>query len=307
MLRRLLEAVVPQLAPDGELIVVDDGSEDGSAEEVLAVAAAGHPVRLVRGSGEGAVAARRLGVEVAGGKILGFTDSDCVPAPGWIAAGVAAIGRGADVVQGVTTPARPPGPLERSMWVQREDGLYATCNVFYRRDAFDAAGGFDATAEVRLGFRHGRRARGLGFGEDTLLAWRVRRRGRAEFEPEAKVVHEVHPPDLRESISRAWMAGAFPALVREVPELRRTLLWSGLFLGRSRLPLYGSMLAASLRRRHVARGLCAWWVLHHAHGAWSQERLPARLPRVLLMRLGLDALVGVALAWGSLRAGIVVL
>ena len=65
----------------------------------------------------------------------------------------------------------------------------------------------------------------LGFGEDTLLGWRVRRTGTAVYEPAALVEHEVFRTGLAEALSRSWMAGAFPALVREVPELRGTALF----------------------------------------------------------------------------------
>src|SRR5207249_4457641 len=159
--------------PDFEVIVVDDNSTDGSADEALVDVALGRPVCVVPGTGDGAVAARTLGVRAARGDIIAFTDSDCVPGPAWLAAGVAAIDAGANLVAGVTVPIRPMNPRERSVIVERVDGLYPTCNVFYRRAAFDAAGGFDAEAARRLRFRVGRRARGLGFGEDTLLAWRV--------------------------------------------------------------------------------------------------------------------------------------
>ena len=166
------------------------------------------------------MAARTLGVEAARAPILAFTDSDCEPAPGWLEAGLAAIEAGADVVQGLTRPARPARPLERSVYSMRDDGLFATCNVLYRRSAFDAAGGFDGHTGDRLGFRPGSRLRGYGFGEDTLIGWRVRRAGQAVFAPEAVVTHAVFPVDVVDVFTRAWTMGAFPGLLREVPELR---------------------------------------------------------------------------------------
>src|SRR5690606_2178999 len=149
MLAELLHALAAQTYADAEVIVVDDGSTDGSAEE-----AERRGVRVVRGDGQGAVAARQAGVKAARGEILAFTDSDCVPEPGWLEAGVRAVDAGADVVQGHTRPARRRALLERSLWVD-DDGLYETANVFYRRTAFDAAGGFDGSLGDRYGFRPG--------------------------------------------------------------------------------------------------------------------------------------------------------
>ena len=197
LLADLLSALAAQTCQDFELVVVDDGSSDGSAEVAESTLASGRLGRggtVLRQGGEGAVAARQAGVAVARGRVLAFTDSDCVPAPGWIEAGVAAVEGGADVVMGPTRSARMRRPLERGLWVD-DNGLYPTCNVFYDRHAFEAAGGFDEAAADRYGFRPGRRAKGLGFGEDTLLGWRVRRRGTAAYVESALVHHAVFPPD----------------------------------------------------------------------------------------------------------------
>src|SRR5260370_898021 len=63
-LRGTLDALAAQTLCDHEVIVVDDASTDGSADEALIDAAAGRPVRLVVGRGRGAVVARQAGVEV---------------------------------------------------------------------------------------------------------------------------------------------------------------------------------------------------------------------------------------------------
>lgn len=56
-----------------ELIVVDDGSTDGTA----AVAAAfGEPVRVIRQENRGAAGARNTGLAAARGAFIGFLDSD---------------------------------------------------------------------------------------------------------------------------------------------------------------------------------------------------------------------------------------
>jgi hypothetical protein len=257
----------------------------------------------VRGAGPGAVAARITGVAASTSPYLAFTDSDCRPDPGWLEAGVAALEAGADVVNGATRPAGPVGLLDHSV-ASGEEGLYPTCNVFYRRSAYVAAGGFDPRAGERLRFRPGRRARGLGFGEDTLLAWTVRRRGRAAFAPEAGVAHEVVHDGAIGTVSRAAMVAAFPALVREVPELRGTkLVRARVSLGRrSRLPVYVLAGALAARQPRVAALAGGWWVvsatteLREAPGPWS-----GRL-RALPVVLARDVVSAVCLLAGSVRA-----
>lgn len=303
MLRDLLDALAAQTLADHEVIVVDDGSSDGSAEEALADAAAGRPVRLLHSGGAGAYAARRVGAAAARAPYLAFTDSDCLPCPEWLARGVAALDAGADVVNGLTLPERPAGALERTMGSGPE-GLYPTCNVFYRRAAFEAVGGFDPGAAARFGFRPGSPAQRMGFGEDTLCAWRVRRAGgRAVHVPEALVHHRVLAPDFAELVRRAWMMRAFPALVREVPELcdgpllrHRVLLTGG-----RRLPVYAAAAAFAAGRRRAAAAAWAWWAL----ATWrdlgprpgSRRGKLAVLPALAV----LDAVAAAALVAGSLR------
>lgn len=305
LLRQLLDALAEQTYADFEVVVVDDGSTDGSADEAEADAAAGRPVRVLRRSGSGAVAAREAGVAASRGAILAFTDSDCLPEPAWLAAGVAAIDAGADAVQGHTRSARRRGLLERSLWVV-DHGLYPTCNMFYRREAFDEAGGFDAAGGERLGFRPGSRAQGLGFGEDTLLGWRVRRAGAVAYAPDAVVRHEVLPFDPRDHVSRTVQAAAFPALVREIPELRRTFLVGGVFLGPSRPPLWGALAALLLRQRRLAAVLVAVWLVRLWLGTKTEPDLRRRA-KAFPVLAATDVVTGGALAVGSARARTLVL
>lgn len=308
LLGRLLDCLAVQTVVDHEVIVVDDGSVDGSGDEARSRADTGEPITVIKGDGSGAVAARCAGVAAARADVFAFTDSDCEPAPDWLEQGLARIAEGADVVQGRTEPTTVVRPLERSIWVTFDDGLYATCNVFYRREAFEHAGGFDITAGGRIGFRPGASLRALGFGEDTLLGWRVRRSGRSVFAPEAIVRHHVFPPDPRNHVRRAFNAGGFAMLVREVPELRDQFLNRRLLLGPpTRVPLYLAMALALLRRPGATiASLGAWvaghaWLLHAVPG--TTRRKVASLPVVLAA----DAVTAASLLVGSVRSRAVVL
>lgn len=307
LLAELLDALDTQTYRDFETIVVDDGSSDGAGDLAESSTVAGRPVKLLRQASLGAVAARTLAAKHAVGHILAFTDSDCRPRPNWLQAGVLAIEAGADVVDGFTVPARPVLPLERSVH-QAHDGLYATCNVFYRRAAFDAAGGFDGSAAARLGFRHNARARGMGFGEDTLLGWRVARGGTNVYAPAAVVEHHVFPADFVDWLNRSWMAAAFPALLKAVPELRPNFVRRGVLFGtRSRVPVYATAAALLTCRRAVIGATLGWWILTRWRDLRHQPLpLPARL-KALPAEMTLDAVMAAALVAGSARQRTVLL
>lgn len=301
LLQGLLASLDAQTYEDFEVIVVDDGSDDGSGEVALARTVRGRPVRVIRRQAEGAVAARVAGVAASETELLAFTDSDCRPEPGWLAHAVAALAEGSDMVHGLTRPARPLGPLERSLY-QADDGLFASCNVLYRRSAYDSAGGFDGRAADRLGFRHTARARGLGFGEDTLLGWRVAHAGAVRYAPGAVVQHHVFPPDFVEWVHRCWMAAAFPALIREVPELRpRFVKRRVLFHNARRVPLYTTAALALTGRSRLAAVAAGWWAASRLGGRRAPGDWPRRLAAVPA-EMALDVVTAAALVAGSARA-----
>lgn len=75
-IRKCLDSVCGQSYRDLEIIVVDDGSTDGSLSIAERVAARDTRVRIVKKRNEGVAFARRDGLSVAGGEFVMYVDSD---------------------------------------------------------------------------------------------------------------------------------------------------------------------------------------------------------------------------------------
>jgi hypothetical protein len=81
----LVDALLPQLRPDDELVLVDDGSPDDTAERAERAAARHPQVRALRqAQNSGAAAARNTGVAAARHAHLVFTDAGCHWGAGWL-------------------------------------------------------------------------------------------------------------------------------------------------------------------------------------------------------------------------------
>ncbi len=77
MVREAVESILAQRGTAFELIVIDDGSSDGTTDD-LEILAAGHrhAVRVALGAGRGVAAARNLGLSLARSPWIAFLDSD---------------------------------------------------------------------------------------------------------------------------------------------------------------------------------------------------------------------------------------
>jgi glycosyltransferase involved in cell wall biosynthesis len=151
-LRRLVDALAAQsLERAGfEVIVVDDGSTDGSA---VRVGTRDRWIRVLSCRPENPYAARNRGAAVARGSVLAFCDADCRPEADWLARGVAAL-EGVDLVAGsvlFTSPERKTvwALVDTETFLDQERAVRAgravTANLFVRRTLFEREGGFDGT------------------------------------------------------------------------------------------------------------------------------------------------------------------
>lgn len=280
-------AAVAAQAPEHELIVVDDGSH-------APVRAPG--ARLLRTPGLGPGGARNAGVAATDATFLAFTDADCVPSPGWLAAGLRAL-ETADLVQGrvIADPAAPRHPFDRTIEVPALSPLFETANLFVRRELFDRLGGFpDGIADPRK-----------RLAEDVFFGWAARRAGaRIAFAPDALVEHAVFRRGAGAFVAERARLRHFPAMVAAIPELRGAGLRHRVFLtAQTRdfdLALAGLM-AAGLARRPAALAAALPYALRVSRAARG------RPPRTAAALVAADAVGAAALLAGSARRRTLVL
>ena len=142
MLPEIVAALQSQDFPAGEyeVIIVDDGSKDGTREYLEQLRP---PFRGFTQKHGGASRARNLASQNSQGKILAFTDDDCRPEGDWLRVIDESMQQNRDSVAllGNTYSKFPSTTFVHSVFKDSEPVV--TCNFAVPRDAFSRTGGFD--------------------------------------------------------------------------------------------------------------------------------------------------------------------
>lgn len=145
-----LASLQSQAEVDVDIIVVDDGSTDGTANRVRSISAADLRVRLIEIPHGGVTGARNAGVRVARGDFVTFLDSDDLCAPDRLSRQAGKLDRRPDVtaVVGHTCwfdKITPDFQRAGSMWYRRTDPVLSS--AMFRRTIFDQFGMFDESLD----------------------------------------------------------------------------------------------------------------------------------------------------------------
>jgi glycosyltransferase involved in cell wall biosynthesis len=140
-LREAIESALEQTRPPHEVIVVDDGSTDASAEIARSLG-----VTCLQQSNQGPSAARNLGAAHSSGDYIAFLDQDDVWLPRKLAAQLEALAEEPDAAYALCyvrylleDEASPPDWFHRRGAPEGEPG-YSPCCWLLRRSAWDAVG-----------------------------------------------------------------------------------------------------------------------------------------------------------------------
>ncbi|HKV11496.1 MAG TPA: glycosyltransferase [Thermoanaerobaculia bacterium] len=237
-IRGCCEALARLDYPDYEVIVVDDGSTDRTAE-----IARGFGFRVLSTENQGLSSARNTGMREATGEIVAYTDDDAPPdrhwltylAWGFLTTGHAAIGGpnvpppGDGLIADCVAHA-PGGPVHVLLSDTVAEHVPG-CNLAVRRACLEAIGGFDPRYRAA--------------GDDVDVCWRLQEAGGSiGFSPAAMVWHH-----RRNSLRAYWKQqqgyGRAEALLEQKwPEKYNSLghlTWQGRMYGNG-----------------IARALTAW-------------------------------------------------
>jgi O-antigen biosynthesis protein len=170
--------------PNYEVIVVNDGSTDGTRQ----IAEGYDYIRLIHQENKGLSEARNVGIRAATGDIVAFTDADCMADPDWLTHLVARFQSsefGAVGGPNLTPPddsfvascvAVSPGAPTHVLLDDEVAEHIPGCNMAFRREALEAIDGFDPIFRAA--------------GDDVDLCWRLQNKGyKIGFSPAAVVWH----------------------------------------------------------------------------------------------------------------------
>ncbi|MGD0670718.1 MAG: glycosyltransferase [Candidatus Binatus sp.] len=244
-MRDCLESLRRLDYPNFEVVIVDDGSRDRTADISMDFP----EFRLIRQPNKGLGVARNVGMHAARGEIIAYTDSDCVVDPHWLTLMVRLmIENNFDGCGGpnyaphedgwieASCAASPGAPCHVLVAEDRAEHL-AGCNMLFSKAALAKIGGFDpqftsAGDDVDICWRLLDAGFKLGFSPAAFV-WHFRRNtvkayygqqrgyGRAEA-----MLYPRYPERFNVMGQIAWR-GTIPGLARTIPGgSRKRVLWN---------------------------------------------------------------------------------
>ncbi|GIZ53752.1 glycosyltransferase family 2 protein [Noviherbaspirillum aridicola] len=217
LLNRCLASLVLQnLDPQRfEIIVVDDGPDDGTREVATDWAAhteeKGPQVVYIPSMGPyGPAAARNHGWRAARGAVIAFTDDDTIARTDWLRNGLRAIEDGADAVCGRIVMPLNGTPTDYELDAKRlETAEFVTANCFCRRRVLEDIGGFDERFKA-------------AWREDSDLYFRLMEyHASIVREPRAVMMHPVRPAGWGVSLKQVRKVQFDALLYKKHPLLYR--------------------------------------------------------------------------------------
>jgi len=192
-IRRCLEGVKELRYKNYEVVVIDDGSTDETANIVRQF-----PVRMIQTPNRGLSSARNTGMKEATGEIVAYLDDDAWPDPDWLGYLVQRFETTAHAgIGGPNIPppndswiaecvANAPGGPHHVLLSDCVAEHLPGCNMAFRKSCLEIIGGFDEQYRAA--------------GDDVDVCWRLQRQGwTLGFAPGATVWHH-----RRSSVRAYW-------------------------------------------------------------------------------------------------------
>jgi GT2 family glycosyltransferase len=294
LLPRLVAALERQTFPRDsfEVVVVDNGSSDSTFDVLTALASTTPihltPVRLEQNRGP--AAARNVAWRTSHAPLVAFTDDDCEPDPKWLEAGVKALRWSPEVgvVQGRTEKPVDADHYPWTDWTVYREIRWPTpwfegCNLFFRRDALEATGGFDE---------------GIGwFGEETALGWAVVSAGwERAFEDGAVIRHDLGERGVRWHMRNRYNERNLIGIAERYPRFRQSF-WRPWAVHRENVVFAVALVGLAVGVRRPAALVLTLPYLRQRKPHWGHPRFV----RLLGERVAVDAAALAGMVRGSVE------